>query len=373
MTLPNVNLAATASERTPGPDEPAGREDYPGAQASFDGWIASLPPARALNPRTITGYKLIWTSWLRFLAGRRRQWHEATAEDFGTFIDTLAGASNWRQRASHVTANRYWRVIGEIYERALHDGELERNPACAANRPSRPEAEKSVAISPHFLAELRKRLPEGDDLKTLRDRAMLAVLADVGPTTRELIELAPADVLRSTVRDCYVVRFTGKREPQNRELYLSEAASLALHRWLQERNAIETPTDRVFVSMRGSRALEPTDVLKIVSTWLRATLPQVGLQVVDHMGSNCLRTAVLIWWRDKDKLPVDELLARAGLAEPQALRRLPIENRTPSHAATAPHPAATKAVAKRIAKEKGASTAAVAAPAAVDSSGTSAV
>ena len=329
MTLPNANLAATASELTPGPDKPVGREDYSGAQASFDAWIASLPPARALKPRTIEGYNQIWMSWLRFLASRRRQWHEATEEDFGAFIDTLAGASKRRQRASHVTANRYWRVIGEIYEHALHDGELERNPVCASNRPSKPEAEKSVAISPHFLTELRKRLPEGDDLKTIRDRAMLAVLADVGPTTRELIELAPAGVLRSTVRDCYVVRFTGEREPQNRELYLSEDASLALHRWLQERNSIKTPTDRVFVSMRGSRALEPTDVLNIASTWLRATLPQVGLKVVDHMGSNCLRTAVLIWWRDKDKLPVDELLARAGLAEPQALRRLPIGSRAP--------------------------------------------
>ena len=45
--------------------------------------------------------------------------------------------------------------------------------------------------------------------------------------------------------------------------------------------------------------------------------------------ADLLRTAVLIWWRDVDKLSTEELLTRAGLAETQALRRLPQPLTTP--------------------------------------------
>lgn len=339
------------------------RVDQQGARAAFDAWIASLPSTRALSARTIAGYDQIWTPWLRFLAGRRKRWDEARADDFGAFLDRLqtsrapeprrssaalhgspaAGTDAVRTKrpnikgkepklkkpASHVTLSRYWRVVREIYGIAVVDGALDGNPACAANRPSKGEAAGSVAIYPYFLRRLRKQLPKGDDVMTVRDRALLAVLADVGLTTKELIDLQPGGVSRSTAHDGFVLSITGEREPQNREVYLGTDASRELAQWLDARGGLDNPVDHVFVSMRGKGKLAPTDVLNVVSTWLQDAAKRVQLPVVKHMGSNSLRTAVLIWWRDVDKLSTEELLARAGLAEAQALRRLPEPLPTP--------------------------------------------
>lgn len=337
--------------------------DQQGARAAFDAWVASLPSTRALAPRTITGYDQIWTPWLRFLAGRRKRWDEARADDFGAFLDSLqtprpaeprrsstapqggpaaakvsvrpkrpkdkATEPKLKKPASHVTLRRYWRVVGEIYSYAVRTGTLSANPVCTANRPSKGEAAASVAIYPYFLRRLRKRLPTGDDVLSKRDRALIAVLADVGLTTHELIDLEPEGVSTSTAHDGFVLSITGDRKAQDREVYLGADASRELAQWLDARDGLDNPVDRVFVSMRGKGKLAPTDVLNVVSTWLCDAAKRVQLPVVKHMGSNSLRTAVLIWWRDVDKLSTEELLARAGLAEAQALRRLPEPLPTP--------------------------------------------
>jgi site-specific recombinase XerC len=299
-------------------------EDREGAEAAFDAWVESIKPENGFKPRTVSGYKQIWTPWLRFLAGRRKRWDEASPDDVGVFLDNLGHSSKKRTAASHVTVRRYWSVIEKIYGHAVRDAKLKANPVSSATRPSKSEDTRSVGIFPKFLDQLRAHLPVGVDVITLRDRALLAVLLEVGPTTRELIDLRPNGVQRSTVHPGYELHLTGSRKPQNRKLDLGRTASDALHEWMAVRETLARRADRVFVSMRRNQPLKPADVLEIASTWLNETAPKIGLPVVDHMGANSLRTAVLIRWRDVDKLPTDELLRRAGLAETQALRRLPL-------------------------------------------------
>jgi integrase/recombinase XerC len=323
--MPRRQNVATppASTASPHPPDAPAIKDLAGAQAVFDAWVASSTATGAVKPETIASYQKVWTPWLRFLAGRGRRWDEAGAGDFGEFLDSLGHSPYLRVMPSHVTQRRYWNVLGKIYGHAFRAGLIPHSPVVLANRPAQTEAAASVAIYPHYLEKLRELLPDLEGPMGLRDRALIAVLVDVGLTTQELIDLKPEGVSGSTVHSGYFLRVTGVRPPQNRVLQLGKTASRALKDWLDARDELTNPADRVFVSMRGHKALEPSDVLFVARWWLHAAAPAVDLPIVDHMGTNSLRNAVLIWWRDKVKLPLEEIAARAGLSETRALLRLP--------------------------------------------------
>jgi len=159
-----------------------------------------------------------------------------------------------------------------------------------------------------------------------RNRALLAVLIDAGLTSSEVRTLALTDFVHFVSAEHFglLVAASGNGVAIRRVPLTAWSAEI-LTVWLHIRQSLDPApqSDRLFVSRRGRKPLEATDVLSVVMGWLKTALPRVGLRRVDHMGVNVLRTAAIVWWRDVDNLSPGELIKRAGFAELQALRRLP--------------------------------------------------
>lgn len=298
------------------------------AERFFDTWIQrGAEGGGAYSDVSIRKYRQIWEPWLKFLASRDVAWDEPTPADLSDYLSSLRCSFKGRGGASDVTRRRYWAVLGDLYDMALTNGLVGVNPADSSNNPGPNQTAVSTVIHPRYLAKLRLNLPPEDlgDWKSARDRALLAVLIDAGLTSGELQALEVTSVVRVVSTSQVELLVTGGEGEAMRRVPLPTWSAALLSTWLTARSQLvpAPESDRIFISKRGRKPLESTDVLHIVTQWLKEVLPMVGLRRVDHMGANVLRTAAIIWWRDVEGLDNAALLARSGIAQVQSLRRLP--------------------------------------------------
>lgn len=319
----SVTRDAIADGSTPLPD------GWAEAERHFEHWAAAgSAKGKPYSALTITKYRQIWLPWLKYLAGKGIAWDEAKRVHLSRYLKSLGHSFKGRSSTSEVTVRRYWAVLGDLYGVAVAEGRIAVNPASGPH-PAGPNTIKtSMVIHPFYLEKLRAELPplDPDDWKSSRDRALLAVLMNAGPTSREVRTLQLRDIVRRTTHEHLVLRIqTGGRSQDVREIPLDEWASDLLDGWLKVRQRLEPEpdTDVVFVSKRGRKPLEDTDVLKVVTLWFKVALEKVGMARVDHMGANALRTAAIIWWRDRCGHDTATLLRLSGISQLQSLRRLP--------------------------------------------------
>lgn len=216
-------LHAPSEPRVPEPAPPLPPERgraHPGApshEVAIHSWsqvCLTQPKPMALS--SVRANAVLWGAWCTWLAGRALHWSDATAQTVSTFLSGPAPSLRRRHRParnpaqmSSLTAIRYMRVLKGVYANACALQWIEENPAEAAPQPEyvAKDAQGGV-LPPGVLARLQntRQLQQtfatdggarGDGTSqwwVLRDRAAVALVAECGITTAELIALQLRDL-----------------------------------------------------------------------------------------------------------------------------------------------------------------------------------
>ncbi|MBP8183561.1 MAG: tyrosine-type recombinase/integrase [Rhodoferax sp.] len=325
---------------------------------------ARVPGGRKpVSDATVDVYLSIWSTWIEWLAGRQVNWEKATASHTREFLNTRTPS---RRRAkptpaqpSTVTKRRYWRVLREIYQAAIHHGLVVGNPASIA-MDGLPEAEiaDSVYLDADLLGKLRHALATAvrtyvpgpaSDLRAWqkpRDLAILAVLLDTGAKTAEVTALRPEHI-SWTREGLYLTlgsdiprarqRAMGKLQRIKRTLQLSETGTAALQLWLATRQGKADECSLrgqqlnawLFFSQKGAvsrggedRQMTHQPIYTLASDFITSTLgEEVFARGQTHTGPTVIRNSVMMEWIVQG-LDLSEVNTRAGLGQVSQLGRL---------------------------------------------------
>lgn len=340
----------------PAQDSDAELAKRPAPEEVFEHWVRARArdPREPLSTHSAAKYRSVWRAWLRFLASQRpaRRWYGARADDVSRFVDSLSPRRSTTQAPSPVSRRRYWRVLERVYDHASACGWCRTNPARTAPDIPPTETCDAVVLPPHFLA-LLQRWAQGQGehdapdahspgqratagapdppWQHARDRALLALALDTAATTAELAALRLDQLSDYPAHRTALVRLDGTRAAQRRTLELSPWAARVVQHWCTQRAALpgmtaptaagtRAPVPWLFVSRKGLRPLTAKSVFVALRAHV-ARLEDTTATRIAHRGANLVRSSVLAQWL-REGVSESDVLARAGLDQPQALRRL---------------------------------------------------
>jgi len=324
------------------------------AVAVFKSWRLQRVAQRGngLSPRSLDTYQSLWNTWCQYLMGAGvRPWNEARSVDVRGFLESLSPRAQLRglQQPSTVTQRRYYRVLKEIYAHARAQGWTDRNPADARASVSPNEQKDSLVFHVLDWQTLLLALPRpqdpppsGEPWLAVRDQALLRLMMEAGLTVAELAALDLGDVshprlglsqgmaelwpeTEADTTSAVSLELRGTRAAQRRRVALPAHASVAVLAWLSVRATLPVPQavdSPLFVSRKQAGRLTPRALFHVANRHISETLaPRYPGSVLAHAGPMTLRNSCIVRWLDAG-MPEDEVLARAGLRESQALLRL---------------------------------------------------
>ena len=232
---------------------------------------------------------------------------------------------------SRATIARKLATLRSFYKSLVRGGLLADSPVTAIRTP-RQERRLPKFLEPNDIERLLEA-PAGNDLLSLRDRAILETLYSTGMRVSELCQLNLDDLSKSD--DCLRVRGKGKKE---RLAPLGSYALQAIARYLEIRRRQPLPAGEpaLFVNRHGRRLNQ-----RSVRRKLEKYLLQVGLDpsVSPHTLRHSFATHMLN--RGADLRSVQELLGHSSLSTTQiythvTMRRMKdVYNLAHPHAKTA--------------------------------------
>ena len=338
-------------------------------EAVFKAWALSRAAQRkgALSPRSLASYHSLWSGWTEYLLGQKSlAWHEAGSNDVRAYLEALNPRAQARGlvHVSTVTQRRYYRVLKKIYAFALAQGWLAGNPVDAAASVSPTEQMDSLVFHSidwdvllQAVALPQDPPPADQPWLEVRDQAILRLMTQSALTVAELAGLDFGDVQHPRLGMAHgvaelwpagespegeaspgadapvMLELSGARKAQARRISLPPDVSCAVLAWLTVRATLPLAQDAgvpLFISRKKAGRLTPRALFHLANRHINAVLgPRYPDTVLAHAGPMTLRNSCMVRWLDAG-MPDDELLARAGLREPQALLRL----RKHVHAAT---------------------------------------
>jgi len=167
---------------------------------------------KPLTQTSVRANAVLWGAWCRWLAAQALHWSDATEQTIQTFLDGPAPSLRRRHRParnpskmSSLTKVRYFSVLKGVYEYAGRLDWIDEVPTDAVPQPEYvAEDAKGGVLPPGVLARLQNTRqlqeifsPTGDTKghwRLLRDRAAVALVAECGITTAELIGLQLRDL-----------------------------------------------------------------------------------------------------------------------------------------------------------------------------------
>lgn len=288
----------------------------PTAQEVFSSWLAACQ-ADAWEPLTEQAaepYAYIWQSWARTLG--ETPWDQATGIQVLAFLESAVQPG--RQNLREVTRRRYWRVLDRVYEHGMLNGWASANPAQEVAHTERPAQENPTGaiLSPRMRHALETGIGDASDPLHARNKALMLMLMQLGPTSQELCDLQLQDLV------CGTVNFTGPRAAQNRSLPISDELAKALSDYLAQRDWIGTSnkSDFLFVSQAEPRMTAQT-VQRVTRKYLTYTAHKAALPVPVQLGPHILRNTAILQWL-LEGIPMLVVLQQAGLKSPKALVHL---------------------------------------------------
>ena len=305
----------------------------PGEQV-YTHWLqaCSHNPWTPLSPEAAKPYGFIWQSWLRFLAQRAaaetdaaHAWASATAVQVLEFINHHPQSPK-RSQPSDITRRRYWRVLDRIYDHAVLHRWAAHNPAQGLTQQDMPPSEdpKGAILSPRMWRALQQHIPQPNDLISARDRAVLMLLMELGLTPQEVRHLETEHLLCNgdAPQRITAVHIVGERDKQTRTLPVSESLHHALRHWLQARASYHAMQGQsaLFCTRKAPQLSNHTLLHLVTKTLAQAALAS-QLPAPARMGPQVVRNTVLVHWLESG-LSVEEVLARSGMKNPNALQHL---------------------------------------------------
>ncbi len=351
-------------------------------EAVFKAWALQRATERkgGLSPRSQASYHSLWVGWIEHLLARQAtDWSQARSDDVRAYLESLSPRAQLRGllHVSTVTQRRYYRVLKKIYDFALAQGWIQVNPVDVQASVSPTEEMDSLVFHALDWAALLQAVappqdPPPPELPWLavRDQAILRLMMQAALTVAELAALDLGDVrhprlgLEKGVGELWPAQaaapeaeaeaeadadtganananadagattlpvapvaldLNGARAAQQRRIVLEPQASAAVLAWLTLRATLPLPQSAdspLFVSRKKAGRLTPRALFHLANRHVSATLgPRYPDTVLAHAGPMTLRNSCIVRWLDAG-VADDDVLARAGLREAQALLRL---------------------------------------------------
>ena len=262
---------------------------------------------RGLSSNTVQAYRRDLLAYEDFLAARGIHGVMTISS-----ADISAFATELRTRPEKpLTASSTARMLSSVrgFHRFLLDEEFVVTDVAADTKPPKLGLRLPKAISIEQMAAVLA-VTEGDDTRSLRDRALLELLYATGARVSEAVDLNVDDVL-----DLEVVRLTGKGNKQ-RMVPVGSFARAALDAYLVRARPLLSATGKstpaLFLGMRGQRLSRQNAWLVIQSAAERAHL---GVSISPHTFRHSFATHLLAG--GADVRVVQELLGHSSVATTQ--------------------------------------------------------
>lgn len=204
-------------------------------------FLAFLKFDRTLSDNTVLAYGRDMAKYFRFLASERTAWSRAREADLVRFVHGQSrGGLNPRSMARLISA------LKAFYRFLSLDHRVDKDPTAQLSSP------KAWLHLPKFLSvkevQILLRQPDTDEVRGLRDRAMLEVMYAAGLRVSELVGLRVNDV---HLKDTFLLsRGKGGKE---RIVPIGRAAVDAVEKYLADGRPklLKKPTDTLFLSRLG--------------------------------------------------------------------------------------------------------------------------
>ena len=273
------------------------------------GYLRHLKDERRLSPHTLSAYRHDLGMFLDFCT-------RSTVElaELDSYAVRQFAAECHRKGSSPRSISRRLSAVRRYLAYLVQERVLTSNPAVGVQAP-KPARRLPATMDADQVASLLA-LP-GDDLLTVRDRAILELLYSSGLRLSELVQLDLVD-LDLTDR---TVRITGKGN-RTRIVPVGRHAVAALESWIERRAAMAAADeDAVFVSRRGTRLAGRT-VQARLKHW--AKRQGAGLAIHPHMLRHSFATHLLE--SSGDLRAVQELLGHASISTTQIYTQLDFQH-----------------------------------------------
>lgn len=333
-------------------------EDDHEAFKFFAEWTSRLP--KPLADSSLTRYRSVWRSWVRFAHGRQIDWRTPSSEELIAFVAQVGPRYRTRKAGSDSmdhTKLRYAAVLRRIFvideELVEQSHKLGRQQLAAENLLEDPNALEIESLVLHSaawahvmgkLSRLDKEIGspvtcrEREAARRSRDRAILTLMSHDGMTVQELQQLKTADVgshqvrgqARATLR---ITKKSAQRASQERTVVLGRASTAALTHWMETRklflkDQMAPGFERVFMGMannagREPKSMSPAAFYVMVRDFLPGALVGSGVRSdqLMHAGPNLLRNCHIARCLEKGE-PIDALSLRMGLRDTRPLQRI---------------------------------------------------
>ncbi|WP_433134011.1 tyrosine-type recombinase/integrase [Micromonospora sp. CA-240977] len=275
---------------------------------------------RRLSEHTRDAYRRDVTGWLTWCAGRDLDPLRATflhVNEYARTLESTLAARSGRPLTPATVARRL-SALSSWYDFLAKLGAVPANPVAGADRP-RVDRDHSatLGLSPEEVDALLGAADADTGPTALRNRAAIALLADLGLRVGELISLDLSDL--GAERGHRSVRFVGKGGKQRRRA-LTPGTGYAVDAYLAQRAAatgVPVPqlTGPLLVTASGAR-LDRHSVFRMVRRLARAA----GIAAWAKLSPHSLRHAFATTARSEG-VPLEDVQDAMGHADPRTTRR----------------------------------------------------
>ncbi|TXN27953.1 site-specific tyrosine recombinase XerD [Lacisediminihabitans profunda] len=316
--MPPANAAgrpsATPSRRGRGirNSRPVTSEPPTALDRALDRYLRHVSIERGLSANTVAAYRRDLASYLGSLRARGVTTPEGVAE-----ADVSAFAQQLRTRPdSPLTASSMARMLSSVrgFHRFLLEERLVPEDVASDVKPPKLASRLPKAITIEQMAAVLDAAG-GDDLQSLRDKALLELLYATGARISEAVDLNVDDVLGVEEGSADVVRLFGKGGKQ-RIVPLGSFARAAIDAYLVRARPILSvrgpSTPALFLGLRGQRVSRQNAWLIIRA---RAEQAKLGIEISPHTFRHSFATHLLAG--GADVRVVQELLGHSSVATTQ--------------------------------------------------------
>jgi site-specific recombinase XerD len=296
---------------------PAGRLALTGSPADFtEAWLRN----RRLSEHTRAAYRRDIAGWLSWCAGRELDPLGATFLHVNTYardLESSVDARNGRP-LTPATVARKLSALSSWYTFLGRLGAVPANPVSAADRP-RVDRDHSatVGLTSDEVDALLAVAEADTGVNALRNRVVLALLADLGLRVGELVSLDLSDL--GYERGHRSVRFVGKGGRARRRA-LTPGSAFAVDAYLAarsvaERRPVEQLGGALLVTATGNR-LDRHAVFRLVRRLARVA----DIPAWERLSPHSLRHAFATSAR-AEGVPLEDVQDAMGHADPRTTRR----------------------------------------------------
>ncbi|PZF88012.1 tyrosine-type recombinase/integrase [Micromonospora deserti] len=296
---------------------PSARPALPGGPTDFtEAWLRN----RRLSEHTRDAYRRDIAGWLAWCTARELDPLRANflhVNEYGRTLEVTLGARSGRPLTPATVARRL-SALSSWYDFLVKLHAVEANPVAGADRP-RIDRDHSatVGLTPEEVDALLAAAEADTGPTATRNRAVIALLADLGLRVGELVSLDLADL--GTERGHRSVRFVGKGG-RSRRRALTPGTAHAVDAYLAQRAAaqrVAVPelTGPLLVTATGAR-LDRHSVFRLVRRLARAA----GIPAWAKLSPHSLRHAFATTAR-AEGVPLEDVQDAMGHADPRTTRR----------------------------------------------------